>query len=346
MIWNAQSLHDPPQLRDYKARFSVNKTLIGLSVIVALSVGYFGSRLVPALPMAAGHHSIIFVLVTSILAVALIVLLYLRRELRMQKERHKLRRADYGGSAKIQALSPDELAVFHRRIMRNLDLADRKRLIFQIVQNTLLVFAGLLPMLSTIVDSNETQKLLSFGASFSAFIVGLFSMSKYTVEHRRTGFLIEKALDSWLVGNGDFHGLTKADAFRELVSQVQTILDTNETSFVGAGTVTAPLFDQDEPDEGPTISQDDSTQALSDFPEVFPDESPRQSQPTPEAVSTTGSMGRISTAEQQAPSRIESVVPESSVATAIYQTPIAPEDFAAWQAAQLGADSYDEITQG
>jgi hypothetical protein len=343
MIWNAQSLHDPPQLRDYKARFSVNKTLIGLSIIVALSVGYFGSRLVPALPMAAGHHSIIFVLVTSILAVALIVLLYLRRELRMQKERHKLRRADYGSSAKIQALSPDELAVFHRRIMRNLDLADRKRLIFQIVQNTLLVFAGLLPMLSTIVDSNETQKLLSFGASFSAFIVGLFSMSKYTVEHRRTGFLIEKALDSWLVGNGDFHGLTKADAFRELVSQVQTILDTNETSFVGAGAVTVPLFDQDEPEEGPTIAQDEATQALSDFPEVFPNEPTIDQSQTFTTSQTSRSMGSIQDAVRVAPTRIESVVPETAVAQS---TPVATSDFGAWQAAQLAAENYDEITQG
>lgn len=323
----------------------MNRTLIGLSIIVALSVGYFGSRLVPALPIV-GTHSIIFVLVTSILTVALVVLLYLRRELRMQKERHKIRRSDYGSSAKIQALAPDELAVFHRRIMRNLDLADRKRLIFQIVQNTLLVLAGLLPMLSTIVDSNATQKLLSFGASFSAFIVGLFSMSKYTVEHRRTGFLIEKALDSWLVGNGDFKGLTKADAFRELVNQVQIILDTNETSFVGSGTPAVPLFDQDDPVEGRTIAQDGESQALSDFNTVFTDVSTSKSEPTQVSTTTPAPMGRVSTAEQPTPSRIESVVPEYAVITQDFATAIAPEDFGAWQAAQLGTANYDEITQG
>jgi hypothetical protein len=183
-------------------------------------------------------------------------------------------------------------------------------------------------MLSTIVDNNDTQKLLSFGASFSAFIVGLFAMSKYTVEHRRTGFLIEKALDAWLVGNGEFSGLTKTDAFRELVNQIQIILDTNETSFVGSGSVPLNLFDQDEPTEGPTIASDDP---LFEYADVFQD-APNNLRTRPIAA-----MGV---------ERIEAVIPEHELDTVTYSAAIDPQDFPAWQAEQLAATEYDEITQG
>jgi hypothetical protein len=338
----------------------VNRFLIALAILVALFVGLFGSRLIPPI-MIQGQHSIIFILVVSILIVTLCVVMYIRRELASQKARHTLRRSDYGNATKVQKLSPDELAVFSRRIMRNLDLADRKRLVFQILQNTLLVFAGLLPMLSTIVDSNETQKLLSFGASFSAFLVGLFSMEKFTVEHRRTGFLIEKALNSWLVGNGEFLHLTPADAFRELVNQVQIVLDSSESSFIGTGSKAAPpkLFDLDEPHEReptdpflpPTVRARAvvpeavaEAQALTEFTEIYQDDQSTIAQsgsPTPTQAGRP--VGGISQSVSVAPSRIESVVPETAVT---HSVPIAQSDFAAWQAAQLGADSYDEITQG
>jgi hypothetical protein len=338
----------------------VNKFLIGLAILVALFVGLFGSRLIPPI-LIQGQHSIIVILITSILVVALCVLVYLRRELRAQHDRHKVRRSDYGNATKVQRLSPDELAVFSRRIMRNLDMADRKRLVFQLLQNTLLVFAGLLPMLSTIVDSNETQKLLSFGASFSAFLVGLFSMEKFTTEHRRTGFLIEKALNAWLVGNGEFKGLTPADAFRELVNQVQIVLDSSETSFIGAGSTAPPpnLFDQDEPDEreltdaavshpirsGAVVPEEIAqAEALTDFTAIYQDAQPTIDQPqTFTAPHPSRLVGRFSEPTPQTPSRIESGLPESAIAQA---TRIAPEDFGAWQAAQLGAENYDEITQG
>ena len=258
---------------------------------------------------------------------------YLRSEFAKQRIRQKERTDNILNSPKFMALTPDHQLSLRGYLVKKMDAADRKRILFSTLSNTALAIGGTAPILAMLSSDPMAQKILNAISSVSVLCLGIFSLEKFAIEHRRAGYLLDSLIQEWISEIGEFNGLTEVEAFRLLIRKSKEVLDTGETSFIGAGSQ-VPEY------KPPTVPQ----------PLSVP-----KSQPT-EPINYQSITNQLPTIAQttqspviQSPSENESITLDQFLDedlgddddidwnTIVTQgnEPVEPSDFAKWQASQL-----------
>lgn len=228
------------------------KLLVFLSVALGIagltySFLYVGRRW--AVPP---YFALLACIVVSSVSLGLMIGLYLRYALACQRDRHKSRWENYASTKTVRSMSEEHKGVMLGYIVRNMDKSDRKRLIFQTILGTLSVATGLLSIIATVIDAPLIHKTASAIAAISTLILTTFSVAEFTMIHRRAGYLIESAINQWLAG-ADGYTNDATTNFNNLLAAVRVIIDTGETSFIGAGMPSGQV----EIEEPIPVAQDD-----------------------------------------------------------------------------------------
>ncbi len=196
--------------------------------------------------------SIVLAVCLSYLLLFVLVFSYIKIELYFLQKSHTERNTEVTTTPKYQALDADMKMTFVGYVIRNMNRADRKKVIFQVFRNVFLIVGGLAPVFAMVSTDTDTQRVLNAIASLSVLFLGVLSIERYASEHRRSGYLIDSLIQEWRSDIGDFANRTPEDAFRQLIRRTKEILDTGETSFIGSGAgaeKVAPELSDDEVDE-------------------------------------------------------------------------------------------------
>lgn len=264
-------------------------------------------------------------------AIGAAIVVYLEFELRRQRHRHTERSQAIQSSPKFMALNHDQQLSVTGYLIRQMDKADRKRIVFSTFSNTALAIGGIAPILAMLSSDPLHQKVLNAVSSVSVLCLGIFSLEKFAIEHRRAGYLIDSLIQEWLSEVGAFADQGDAEGFRTLVKKAKEVLDTGETSFIGAGSNAAPI-----------------EYKLPTVPQPLPVPKPQPTEPI-NHQSITNQLPTIAQTTQspvtQSPNENitldefldEDLGRDVDWNTAVTQgnEPVAPEDFAQWQATQL-----------
>lgn len=247
--------------------------------------------------------SLIIAVIASYSIAAAISYLYLAWEFQQLRKLQRIRNAGIFESEAYKCLSPDHRAALEGFVLRELNESEWKRTLFQTVRNCLVIVGGLSPIFAILTVSPEAQKVINTITSVAVLILGVFSVERFAIEHRRAGYLIDRKLMDWLSGGG-----TSGDRFEELVGEVGKILDTGETSFIGAGSAASQQV----------LAQLTPPQQQTDF---LPPPPPLMPEPEPiddfaQVLDEWGGMGEIEITQGG-------------------RTIVKPEDFAQWQANRL-----------
>lgn len=118
-------------------------------------------------------------------------------------------------------------------------IADNKKQMHQVLGNLCLVVAGIFPLISSgleVLAPAEVGRpagiVLNFFVSASSFLLSKFAFQTYEVGHGRACYLISAEIQSFLVGANGYDG---DDSYRKFYETVREILDSDQTSFIGAG---------------------------------------------------------------------------------------------------------------
>lgn len=195
-------------------------------------------------------YKVFGIVATAYLAIAILLLAYLRWALARQKVRNNTRMVELKSSPKFQALSPDNQLTFLGYLFRSMVKSGQKRIIFEAIRLTSILIGGGAPILSSMTDSPTLQKSLNAITTIAALTVGALSVDKFLVEHRRAAYLIEGLINEWRSNTGSFADVEGVEAFQLLIGKTKEILDTAETSFIGASSARPP--------EHPAISHPES----------------------------------------------------------------------------------------
>jgi hypothetical protein len=252
---------------------------------------------------------ILAIAIAAIAACSVAVYFYLRIEFQRVKRSHADRAAEILATPKFMALSADQQLSLRGYFIKKMDGADRKRILFSTLSNMALTVGGVAPIIAILAPDPDIQKVLNAVSSVSVLCLGIFSLEKYSIEHRRTGYLMDSLIQEWISEVGTFGELSDGDAFRLLIRKAKEILDTGETSFIGAGT-----------QPNTAVMPVPTVESFHSIPEWSPAPEPLPPPPEPEGIP------------------IEELLDWSTLGDVVTQSGVrvAPEDFAAWQANALG----------
>ena len=177
----------------------------------------------------------------TIAILGLSIYTYLRLEFAKQRIRQRERATDILSAPKFMALTPDHQLSLRGYLIKKMDAADRKRILFSTLSNTALAIGGTAPILAMLTADPIAQKILNAISSVSVLCLGIFSLEKFAIEHRRSGYLLDSLIQEWLSEVGDFSDLSDVEGFRLLIRKTKEVLDTGETSFIGAGSKQAAI---------------------------------------------------------------------------------------------------------
>jgi hypothetical protein len=209
--------------------------------------------------------SIVLAVCLSYLLLSVLVFGYIKVELHLLRKHHTERNTEIVATPKYQALHGDMKMTFSGYVIRNMNRADRKKVVFQVFRNVFLFVGGLAPVFAMVSTDTDTQKVLNAIASLSVLFLGVLSIERYASEHRRSGYLIDSLIQEWRSEIGDFANRTPEDAFRQLVRRTKEILDTGETSFIGSGAGTEKVAPELNDDEVTELFEEELTEQ--DIPE-------------------------------------------------------------------------------
>lgn len=263
----------------------------------------------------------------TIAILGLSIYTYLRLEFAKQRIRQRERATDILSAPKFMALTPDHQLSLRGYLIKKMDAADRKRILFSTLSNTALAIGGTAPILAMLTADPIAQKILNAISSVSVLCLGIFSLEKFAIEHRRSGYLLDSLIQEWLSEVGDFSGLTDVEGFRLLIRKTKEVLDTGETSFIGAGSKQAAIDPK-----SPINHQSITNQSPPNTPLASEQTTASSVIPSPVAPQIAGIPLDEFLADEAFP--IDDI--DWNVAVTQGGTvAIAPEDFAKWQANAL-----------
>jgi hypothetical protein len=219
------------------------------------------------------YFALLACITLTLLSLVLLVGLYLRYALACQRDRHRDRWDTYASTKLVRELNEEHKGVLLGYIIKNLNKADRKRLIFQTIGAVLSVSTGLLSIIATVIDSPIIHKTASAIAAIATLVLTTFSIAEFTMIHRRAGYLVESSINQWLAGTEGYDNADATVNFATLMTNVCTIIDTGETSFIGAGVnnttaATQPIVEEapQPPLENSWLNSSDVGVTLDNFP--------------------------------------------------------------------------------
>jgi hypothetical protein len=132
---------------------------------------------------------------------------------------------------KVAGLTFDDRAVFDGFVVYNLHIAEERRLLYQTWGGVLTTLTGVLSIVATLTDLDIIQRTGSGFAAIATFIMSTFSVPEFATQYQRSAFLLNELIYKWLAETGVF---TDDARLQRLIGEVTLILDTDESSFIGA----------------------------------------------------------------------------------------------------------------
>ena len=140
---------------------------------------------------------------------------------------------------RISTLPMDYQSNFWSFIWRSMVIADNRKQMHQVLGNLCLVIAGIFPLISSgleVLAPTEVGRpagiVLNFFVSAASFLLSKFAFQTYEVGHGRACYLISAEIQTFLVGG---NGYNAENGYRKFYETVREILDSDQTSFIGAG---------------------------------------------------------------------------------------------------------------
>jgi hypothetical protein len=171
-------------------------------------------------------------LALTLYAAGVLTTIYLKIKFADLRTKQAARQSEIAITSKVTELSVEERTVLHGYVFAFLERAERKKLIYQTWFNVLTILTGVLSVVATLTNEELVQRTGSGTAAISTLLVACFSVAENAVTHRRNAYMISALLYKWVSGAGIFQ---EDSSLRRLVQEVEVILDSVETSFVGAG---------------------------------------------------------------------------------------------------------------
>jgi hypothetical protein len=179
----------------------------------------------------------LILLITSTLVLAALSWIYWRR---------KLTNAAYAElkvellKTRIGKLSIDEQQNFWSFVWRALVHSENKHEMHQILGNLCSLIGALFPILVTLLEvlapadvGRPSGIVLNAIVSASAIFMAQFKFQTYAAQNGRAAYMIGAEIQNFLSGVNDYD---QADGYKLFYSAIREILDSDQTSFVGAGT--------------------------------------------------------------------------------------------------------------
>ncbi len=271
---------------------------------------------------------------------------YLKITLRRLKRGHAISEEALRSSPAFLASNGDQQISLTSYIHRAYRIADRKRVIHEMLSNSFAILGGGIPAIAHIVPTDGFPAVAGDISGLTVLVLRVLQSIRFAADNHRVSQQISNELELWRTSAGRYSSMASADEkFRNLIVAVQAIVDTNISSFKpgtdnanspeAIPTSTSPgLGAQGHSADGPVAT---APVSVADRTSGRPiDMGPRRLSGREAAAAIDLAMARPAPPESTS---------GGAIGPSVIRAPVDPTEFAAWQQTAINESHDDPISQ-